>query len=97
MQNKVIEEVALKLNLPYRYVWEVYNGYWKYVRHHLTSLPLKENISEEDFAKLRTSVNVPSLGKFYIEWEHLKNKKAENERYKNKRNKTPVHDSNNDS
>ena len=42
------------------------------------------NNNEEEFSKLRPNINIPSLGKFHIEWERLKNKK-EDERLKNKK------------
>ena len=85
MRNKIVEKAALQLNLPYQTVWKVYSSYWKFVRQHLMSLPLKEDITEEEFNKLSTSINVPSLGKIYTDWEFIKaKKKRENERYKNK-------------
>lgn len=75
MRNKIVEKAALQLNLPYERVWEVYSAYWKFIKNYLSSLPIKEDISKEEFAKLRTSVNIPSLGKFFVEWEHLQAKK----------------------
>jgi hypothetical protein len=46
-------------------------------------LNIKDLHSEEDFNKLRTNINVPSLGKFHLDWERIQNKRKENERYKN--------------
>lgn len=77
-------KVASELNLPYDYVWKIYQSYWKGVRKYMSSLPLKQNLTEEEFSKLQTSINIPSLGKFHIEWDKLQNKKN-NERYKNKK------------
>lgn len=96
MNNSIIVKAAKQLNLPVKFVGEVYTAYWKYVRNYLSSLNLKDDITEEEFSKLQTSINVPSLGKFYIDWEYLQAKKEENERYKNKRNTAPVHNSDND-
>lgn len=28
----IINKVAIQLNLPPKYVWEIYKGYWSYVR-----------------------------------------------------------------
>lgn len=88
MKNNIIEKAAKQLNLPYNYVWEVYSAYWKFVKDYLSSLPIKEDLSREEFDKLKTSVNVPSLGKFFVEWEHLQAKKERkrraNERFKDK-------------
>lgn len=83
--KELCAEAAVKLNLPPNYVWEVYKSYWRAVRAHISSLPLKENLSEEDFAKLQTSINVPSLGKFYIDWGLLNGKKTKHERYSNQK------------
>ena len=32
-------------------------------------MPLKENLSEEEFAKLQPNVNIPSIGKLYVTQE----------------------------
>lgn len=65
-----IKEVSDKLNLPEEVVDKTYKAYWKFVRNTLSSLPLKQELTEEEFKQLRTSVNVPSLGKFACTWEH---------------------------
>lgn len=75
--NKVYEKVALELGLNESDVKEAYNSYWEYFRKSIESLPLKENLSEEDFNSLKTSFNVPSLGKFYCTYDRylrMKNK-----------------------
>lgn len=79
--KELCTKAAVKLNLPPDYVWEVYKNYWRAVRVHISELPLKESLSEEAFLKLKTSINVPSLGKFYIDWDSLKRKKEKHERY----------------
>lgn len=80
----IINKVAIQLNLPPKYVWEIYKGYWSYVRQYLSSLPLKDIETQEEFSKLRPNVNIPSIGKFHLDWERLKSKR-ENERTKNKK------------
>jgi hypothetical protein len=75
--NKVYEKVALELGLNESDVKEAYNLYWEYFRKSIESLPLKENLNEEDFNSLKTSFNVPSLGKFYCTYDRyirIKNK-----------------------
>lgn len=67
--NKVYERVALKLGLDKSAVKEAYNSYWEYFRESIESLPLKEDLNEEDFNSLKTSFNVPSLGKFYCTYD----------------------------
>ena len=75
--NKVYEKTALELGLNESDVKEAYNSYWEYFRKSIESLPLKENLNEEDFDSLKTSFNVPSLGKFYCTYDRylrMKNK-----------------------
>jgi hypothetical protein len=83
--KEIVAKVALELNLPPKYVWEVYKAYWSFIRHSLSELPLKDISSEEEFNKFQTNINIPSLGKFYLDWKRLKNKKEENENFKNKK------------
>lgn len=75
--NKVYEKVALELGLNSSDVKEAYNLYWEYFRKSIESLPLKGSLNEEDFNSLKTSFNVPSLGKFYCTYDRylrMKNK-----------------------
>jgi hypothetical protein len=81
--KEIAYKAAIKINLPPEYVWEVYKSYWQFIRHYISSLNIKDLHSEEDFNKLRTNINVPSLGKFHLDWERIQNKRKENERYKN--------------
>ena len=83
--RELCAKAAVELNLPPNFVWEVYKNYWRAVRVHISGLPLKESLSEEDFSKLKTSINVPSLGKFYIDWDLLEGKKRKHERYNHKK------------
>ena len=49
MNNSIIVKAAKQLNLPVKFVGEVYTAYWKYVRNYLSSLNLKDDITEEEF------------------------------------------------
>lgn len=75
--SNVYKKVALELGLNENDVKEAYNLYWDYFRKSIESLPLKENLNEEGFNSLKTSFNVPSLGKFYCTYDRylrMKNK-----------------------
>ena len=61
--KETIDYVANKLELPQEVVKEAYESYWKFIRQIISELPLKDELSEEEFNKLRTNFNVPSLGK----------------------------------
>lgn len=67
----IIDKVSKELNLPKEVVDKTYRAYWLSIKQHIQSLPLKENINEEDFAKLRTNINIPSLGKLCVTWDRL--------------------------
>lgn len=67
-----IDHVANKLELPKEVVKEAYESYWKYIRCTISELPLKDDLSEEEFNKLRVNFNIPSLGKLAVTWDRYK-------------------------
>lgn len=69
--SDIIKKVSEELNLPNDVVDRTYKSYWLFIKQHIQSLPLKENITEEEFNKLRTSINIPSLGKLCVTWDRL--------------------------
>lgn len=91
--SEIIDKVAKELNLPIEVVNKTYHAYWSFIRETIESLPLKRNISMEDFAILSTNFNIPSLGKLTCTYDRvigIKNKyefinqiKNKNERIKN--------------
>lgn len=75
--SNLYKKAALELGLEERDVREAYNLYWKFFRSEIENLPLKEDLTEEEFNSLRTSFNVPCIGKFYCTYERylrIKNK-----------------------
>lgn len=42
---------------------KTYRAFWKYIRDSIQKCPLKEDMTEEEFLKLRPNFNIPSLGK----------------------------------
>ena len=73
--NEIISEVAEKLSIPKETVNKVYRAHWKVVRKHITSLPLKEDLSDEEFNNLQPNVNIPSIGKLYVTLDRYKRMK----------------------
>lgn len=72
MDNEVYQNISEKLNIPVEVVKLAYNSYWEFIRLKIVDLPLKEDeISEEDFNKLRTNFNIPSLGKLNCTYDKL--------------------------
>ena len=70
--NDLVTQVSKELNLPFRVVDKVYKSYWKSIRDTIQELPLKDDISEEEFQKLRTNFNIPSLGKLTCTYDRVK-------------------------
>lgn len=61
-----IEEVSRNLNIPKEVVGAAYMSFWDYIRESIQSLPLKEDLTEEEFNKLKCNFNIPSIGKLYV-------------------------------
>lgn len=68
----IISVVANNLGLSYDVVDKTYKAFWLFVRKSLSELPLKEELTEDEFKKLRTSINIPSLGKFNCTYDRYK-------------------------
>ena len=88
--EEIVSGVADSLGLDKRLVDRAYKAYWKAVRKHIESLPLMENLSDEQFLALRPNVNIPSIGKLYVtldRYRRMKKHYLENqERLKDKDN-----------
>lgn len=65
-------KVSKELNIPEEVVREAYVSYWKYIRQTIQELPLKEDLTEEEFNKLRTNFNIPSIGKLSCTYDRYK-------------------------
>ena len=93
-----ISGASHELGIPSELVGKVYRAYWLAVKYTIQALPLKEELDEKQFSKLRTSINVPSLGKLFSSYERVSGVKR---RFKylqqiknndqNKETKTDVH------
>lgn len=77
--NEIIGKVAEELNLPKGVVDSTYRAYWRAVKDHIAALPLMEDLTDDEFSKLQTNVNIPSIGKLYVTLDRYK---WEKERYK---------------
>lgn len=64
--NQIYEKVAQDTNLPKDIVAKIYKAYWKSIREYMMSMPFKEDLSDEEFKKLRPNVNIHSIGKLYV-------------------------------
>lgn len=62
LMNDIYKKIATNLNIDEKLVKKVYIAYWQYIKDCIQQLPLKENLTEEEFDKLRTHFNISSLG-----------------------------------
>ena len=67
----IIDKVSQEMGLPPEVVDTAYKSYWKFIKQTIQSLPLKDDISEEDFTKLRTNCNIRSLGKLTCTFDRM--------------------------
>ena len=70
--DEIVIAVSNKLGLSKELVNKTYRAYWKSVKEHTSSLPLKKDLSDEEFLKLQPNVNVPSLGKLCVTLDRYK-------------------------
>ena len=64
--DEIITKVSASLGLSKGLVDKTYRAYWRAVREHITSLPLKEDLTDEEFMGLQPNVNIPSIGKLHV-------------------------------
>lgn len=84
--KELYKQVAEEMNLPIEVVETAYKSYWKFIRSKIQELPLKEDLSEEEFKQLKTNFNIVSLGKLSCTYDRYLRVK-EKEKYKNAKNK----------
>lgn len=70
--EEIVAKVAEDTGLSRKLVDRTYKSYWKAVREYVTSIPLIEDLTDEEFNRLRPNVNVPSLGKLYVTLDKYK-------------------------
>lgn len=75
----VYKEASMLTGIPKDIVEKAYYSYWRAIREHFSSLPLKEDIEEKDFIALKPSVSISSIGKLFVTYDR---QRAMRERYK---------------
>lgn len=68
------KKASLMTGIEEEVVISVYRQYWKNVKNHMDSLPLKtdENVSEETFNKAVKSFTFQHLGKLWCDYDRYK-------------------------
>lgn len=86
--RKILSKLSRELGLSIETIENTYKAYWLFIREKIKNLPLKKNMTEEEFESLKTNFNLPSLGKLnctYERWKRLHDSnckcKEENDQY----------------
>ena len=69
--SDIISKVSKELNVPRELVENTYKAYWNFIRVTIEKLPLKTELTQLEYMNLRTSINIPSIGKLYVTWNRL--------------------------
>ena len=69
--SEAIKQVSTELGLPPKVVKEAYESLWTFIRNNIKALSLKEDLSKEEFDKLRTNFNIPSIGKLSCTYDRM--------------------------
>ena len=64
--KKIVKQVAKDKDIPEEVVSKAYISFWKFIRATIMELPLKDIKTEEELNELRTSFNVPAIGKLHV-------------------------------
>lgn len=67
----IVGKVSEELGLSKEVVNKTYKAYWLFIKRHIQSLPLKENLNEGGFTELKTNFNIPSLGKLNCTYDRM--------------------------
>lgn len=71
--------VSEELGIQKSVVKDAYLLYWKFIKSTIEELPLLDNLTMDEFNKLRTNFNITSLGKFSCTYDRYMSTK---QRYK---------------
>ena len=80
--NEIIKKVSDQTGIPREIVEKTYKAYWKAIRKHITSLPLKKDLTDEEFMQLQPNINIPSIGKLYVTLDRYQRMKKASNKYK---------------
>lgn len=67
--QEIINKVSRDTGISSDIVDKTYKAFWKFIKDSIEALPLKDDLTEEEFNTLRTNFNIPSLGKLYCSYD----------------------------
>ena len=92
--KQILKELAKELKIEEKLIKEVYKSYWEFIKVNIEQLKIDNINTEEDYSKVKSSFNVPSLGKLYFTYDKINNlrKIKKYKKYvENKKSKTNVY------
>lgn len=72
-----VKKVSEELGIPEDVVNKAYKSFWLFIKTKIKELPLKEDMTEEEFSKLQTNFNIQYLGKLSCTYERYRRKKKQ--------------------
>ena len=84
--NLAIKKVARNLSVDQKIVESVYKSYWFFIKEHISSLPLRE-LSKEEYDSTISNINLPFLGKLYVDYNKLEKYHKERKLYRDVKSK----------
>lgn len=74
----IFEQVSKETGISEEVVKTAYSLFWRFVRETASSLPLKDDLTEEEFMGLKCNFNIPSLGKLCCTYDRYIGMKKRN-------------------
>lgn len=84
--NEIIKKVSEQTGISEKIVGGTYRAYWRAIREHVVSLPLKRDLSDEEFMELQPNINIPSIGKLHVTFDRYQRIKKSYNAYKELKN-----------
>ena len=84
---EIVQHVSQETRIPPEIVDKTNKAYWLYIRNSVQELPLKEDMTEAEFLKLKPNFNIPSLGKLTCTYDRYKGVKEKFQHIKKIREK----------
>ena len=84
--NSALRKVARNLSVDQKLVEAVYKSYWQFIKEHVSSLPLRE-LSQEEYDSTVSNINLPFIGKLYVDYNKLAKYHKERKLYRDAEDK----------
>lgn len=89
LYDSIVRTIAKELKIPEEVVHVAYKSYWEFASDIFSKVDI--DLSEQELANQKLSINIPGIGKFYTSFEKIQNvnKKIniirENKKHENKK------------